>query len=553
MKNFVFFILVITTCNCLNSNCQSVTIKIEKRNSNLISGNIATIYLPRRIKIERAVASIDTTIKKDMGLLIQKMRDQQVITNNVQTSVDAKVEEETDSVSGEKLLNFHVEYKYEVVKAFLERQTDDFPLGKYKLLSSNAAKITMQLLKQAVENQLAEYLSNNTKVTIKITGSTDGTPIVGTIPYLDEFGEINNQEYFLNGSLDEITINKKSGIKSNAQIAFLRTYGVRDFIEKFVEQFRVTQNTFQHYAVIAKDRGAQYRRISIEIIIHDAFRNKFLDDTSIAQNRIKAETYSNDQISDVDKNIPINITTNDKTFAVIIGNEKYNNEISVKYAENDANIFKEYLSKTIGIPEDHLHLKLNATYGEMLGEIDWLNSVSKIFGKETKIIFYYAGHGMPNEGYNGSYLLPIDGRSTQPKTAILIDDIYATLTQFETKQATVFLDACFSGGAREGTLVSGRGVKIKPKENTISGNLIVFTAASGNQTAHPITEKRHGLFTYYLLKKLQESGGNITYKELGEYILKNVNQTSIIRGTEQTPKILNSIEVTSNWENWTLR
>lgn len=52
-----------------------------------------------------------------------------------------------------------------------------------------------------------------------------------------------------------------------------------------------------------------------------------------------------DFISDVDRDIPTNNLSNDKTFAVVIGDETYTKEIQVKYALKDAGIFKQYLQK----------------------------------------------------------------------------------------------------------------------------------------------------------------------------------------------------------------
>lgn len=257
--------------------------------------------------------------------------------------------------------------------------------------------------------------------------------------------------------------------------------------------------------------------------------------------------------SDIDKNIPVNATDNTKSFAVIIGNEDYKNEIKVEYAKNDAQTFKDYVIKTLGVPEQQVHLKENATFGDMLGEIEWLTNVGKAFGTNAKLIFYYAGHGMPDETSKTSYLLPVDGRSSQMRTAVKVDELYASLTQYPVKQATVFLDACFSGAAREGMLTSGRGVVIKPKENILSGNLVVFSAVSGEQTAHPYAEKYHGLFTYFLVKKLQETKGNVSFQELSNYIATNVNQISVVKGKEQTPKVNLSNDVLSNWMNFKLK
>ena len=63
------------------------------------------------------------------------------------------------------------------------------------------------------------------------------------------------------------------------------------------------------------------------------------------------------------------------------------------------------------------------------------------------------------------------------------------------------MDACFSGSRREnGMIVSARGVAIKPKKDIVTGNVVVFSAADGSETAYPYKEKGHGLFTYFLLK-----------------------------------------------------
>ena len=62
------------------------------------------------------------------------------------------------------------------------------------------------------------------------------------------------------------------------------------------------------------------------------------------------------------------------------------------------------------------------------------------------------------------------------------------------------IDACFSGSLRgEGMLASARGIKLKPRDVKIGGNMVVISAASGDQTALPFPEKSHGLFTYFLL------------------------------------------------------
>jgi hypothetical protein len=275
--------------------------------------------------------------------------------------------------------------------------------------------------------------------------------------------------------------------------------------------------------------------------------------TQAKSNNQSAENKPAPFLSDIDVNIPVTYQRNENTFGVIIGNEDYTNEIRVKYAKNDAKTFYEYSLKTLGIPKENIHYAENATFGKMLGEIDWLRSIAKAFGGKAKLIFYYAGHGMPDESSKSAYLLPVDGEASSLRTAVKVEELYASLSEYPVQQATVFLDACFSGAARDGMLASGRGVRIMPKADSPKGNLVIFTAVSGDETAHPYDEKQHGLFSYYLIKKLQETKGDISFQELSKFIATKVNQQSVVSGKEQNPTVNVSPSVQATWGGWKLK
>lgn len=232
---------------------------------------------------------------------------------------------------------------------------------------------------------------------------------------------------------------------------------------------------------------------------------------------------------DVDFDIPIADNVSNHTFAVIISNEKYQMEKSVQYAENDGKMFTEYCKKTLGLPEKNVHFITNATLNNIKHEIKWLQDVIAVYKGEAKAIFYYAGHGIPDEQNKSAYLLPIDGYGSDVTTGYALEDLYKALGSLPSKSVTVFLDACFSGAKRDGDmLASARGVAIKVKQNNPTGNMVVFTAAQGDETAYPYKEEGHGLFTYYLLKKLQETKGDVTLGELGDYIKTQVERQSIV-------------------------
>lgn len=257
---------------------------------------------------------------------------------------------------------------------------------------------------------------------------------------------------------------------------------------------------------------------------------------------------------DVDINIPIANNMSNLTFAVIISNEKYQMEKPVQYAENDGKIFTEYCKKALGLPEKNVHFITNATLNNIKHEIKWLQDVIAVYNGDAKVIFYYAGHGIPDEQNKSAYLLPIDGYGSDVTTGYALEDLYKALGCLPSKAVIVFLDACFSGAKRDGDmLASARGVAIKVKQNYPTGNMVVFTAAQGDETAYPYKEEGHGLFTYYLLKKLQETKGDVTLGELGDYIKTQVERQSIVtNGKLQSPAILSASSIGNSWKEWKL-
>ena len=242
---------------------------------------------------------------------------------------------------------------------------------------------------------------------------------------------------------------------------------------------------------------------------------------------------------------------NNNIFAVVIANEDYQNEIKVDYAKNDGELFKACCIKTLGVPEKNIHFIQNATLNNLINELDWLQQVCDAFGSNASVIFYYAGHGIPDEATGAAYLLPADGNSRILRTCFSVEELYATLGKLPAKKVTVMMDACFSGAVRSGgMLASARGVAIKAKTSNPLGNMVVLSAAQGNETAYKYDETKHGLFTYFLLKKLNESNGNVTLGELSDYVIKQVKRESIVvNGKSQTPSVLISDNLKHNWQN----
>lgn len=266
------------------------------------------------------------------------------------------------------------------------------------------------------------------------------------------------------------------------------------------------------------------------------------------------------QSVDVDKNIPQNNIENPHRYALVIGNEDYstfqtglNTEANVEYAVNDAKVFMEYITKTLGVPKNQVKLITNATYAQMSQGISWLANLAKLENGNAELIFYYSGHGLPDENTREAYFIPVDVTGNEVQQGIKLDAVVEKLTQNPSKRVTMFLDACFSGGSRNQGLIAMKGIKIKPKDAVVGGSLVIYTSSTGEESSGIFREQKHGYFTYYLLRKLQESQGVITYKYLAEYIIQSVMKETGIHGKIQTPKVYFSPSVEDKWENWMIK
>ena len=254
--------------------------------------------------------------------------------------------------------------------------------------------------------------------------------------------------------------------------------------------------------------------------------------------------------ADTDVDIPKATKAREETYAFIIANEHYTQK-NVPFAINDGKVFKEYCEKTLGVPANQIRFYQDATTSNIITCVEQMKQAAKANSGDLKIIFYYAGHAFPDEQTHSAYLLPVDGDVNVLRTCYSLNSLYKDLSNIPVRSVVCFIDACFSGATRENdVLLAGRGVAIKVKDDIPRGNVVVFTSASGAETAHQYKEKQHGMFTYFLLKKLQESKGNTTLGELSDYVTRQVKKTSFnVNNKVQTPTVLPSVKLQASWRN----
>jgi len=265
--------------------------------------------------------------------------------------------------------------------------------------------------------------------------------------------------------------------------------------------------------------------------------------------------------SDVDVNIPNIGTTKNNRYALIIGNSHYiehgSDMVDILFSINDAKIFKQYCINVLGVPDNSNHIyyieDANATYIKLYVDNFAKLIQSKPAGSEFYI--YYSGHGTQND-QGESFLVPVGVKSDYINDfGIKLSDFYANISPGSNKKVFVFVDACFSGGGKSGQLlVNAKTGLYRPQNNTnVSSNLVVFAASSEKEISQEYIEKQHGLFTYYLLKALQDTEGNLSFGDLFDRISNDINTTTLNpqNGLKvQTPNVNINPAIQNTWKAW---
>ena len=235
--------------------------------------------------------------------------------------------------------------------------------------------------------------------------------------------------------------------------------------------------------------------------------------------------------------------SNKNAIAMIIGIADYERTSArAAYADDDAKYFYDYATLKLGVPEENVLELINdrADRTELkIATKSWLKKA--VSSGQSDVFVFFAGHGMASDDGNNMFLLPYDGApELLEESAIRRDVLFGDIDATNPRSVTVFLDTCYSGTSRsEEQLVSARPVSIKAKPQSIPKKFTVITAAGNDQTAKPLEEVKHGMFSYFVMRGLEgDADGNsdkkITAGELHKYVQENVDRYS---AGSQTPQI----------------
>lgn len=200
--------------------------------------------------------------------VVDEAKKMNVISDHTQITVDSKVVPEYDA-NGEKILNYQVSVTYTVDPEFSAQE--DFGPGKYHIEESGAASAMLNIVKEAFEGEFSQYIAPGKKLKARLLGTADATPIVRGIAYDGSYGDYEEEPVRIDNRLSTITVTSKDGIRENDQLAFVRALGVKDYLNRNVAGFKDMDTDYVYEVNVSKDKGSEYRRITLELTFVDAY------------------------------------------------------------------------------------------------------------------------------------------------------------------------------------------------------------------------------------------------------------------------------------------
>lgn len=233
-------------------------------------------------------------------------------------------------------------------------------------------------------------------------------------------------------------------------------------------------------------------------------------------------------------------TENPDNFAVVIGIEKYAGLPDALYAERDAKAVRAHL-EALGYPARNIAMitGAQASRAGIAKNIEtWLSRNVK---ERSAVFVYYSGHGAPDPVKGEAYLIPSDGDPQYLEdTAYPVKRLFEKLEALKAARVIVALDACFSGAGGRSVLAKGARPLVS-KVDLVGGPLfktLAFSASAADQISGVAEGQGHGLFTYFLLRGLNETHGAAKAKDLFAYFSPRVQDEAKRVNRDQTPQML---------------
>ncbi len=221
-------------------------------------------------------------------------------------------------------------------------------------------------------------------------------------------------------------------------------------------------------------------------------------------------------------------------FALVIGNNEYENFPSLKTAVTDAEQIAQVLKTKYGFDT---RLITNADRYTILSA---MNEIKSKMSAKDNLIVYYAGHGERDATTLQGYWLPVDAEQENTANWIPNSAVSGLLNTMSANHILVIADSCYSGSmtrssvARLDAQLNDQQLKKWLKVMNKTSSRTVLTSG-GIQPVLDGGGGEHSIFAQSLLKELTMAQGPIDAYKVYLKVSSEVQQKSSSLGFDQVP------------------
>ena len=213
-----------------------------------------------------------------------------------------------------------------------------------------------------------------------------------------------------------------------------------------------------------------------------------------------------------------------RNFALIIGNNEYENLPDLKTAVNDATELAEVLKTRYAFEEEAITLLTNAGRRDILGAFTRLR---RELGPDDRLLVYYAGHGVIDSVTGEGFWQPADAEPDEDFTWIDNGDIKRYVRGISARHVLVVADSCFSGTLTRGApdySKLGKDRFFAEIDSRFSRKVIT---SGGMEPVADNGTGEHSVFAQYFLRALMENlAPYVTSFELFNGLVRAVTNNS---------------------------
>ena len=225
------------------------------------------------------------------------------------------------------------------------------------------------------------------------------------------------------------------------------------------------------------------------------------------------------------------VSTQGKNYALLFGNNVYNNWGELYNPINDAKAFAKDLESIYGFTTEVVE---NCTQEQFILKIR--EYIEKSYNDNDQVLIFYAGHGKFDETFKKGCLVLKDSEDRDAKTMtsyISYNDLRSFISAIPSKHVLYIADACFSGTIDEKVAMRGARDDIFKNRQDYINRIMSYTTrmyiTSGGKEYVPDGKPGgHSPFMRKMLEIMRSEGGNDGILTFGEI-------KAHIDGTKPTP------------------